>query len=332
MHIYGSEFYNMITEIIQDEEQIIPYVLERLKPTSIVDFGCGEGRWLAEAKRNNKNIKVLGLDGYYVRKDNLSISEDEFLEVDLRRKIELADKYDLAISTEVAEHIEEEYVDVFLDNLTRASDCILFSAAVPGQGGEHHVNEQWQSYWVKKFKNQGYEADFSIRNHFWGNNSINTWRRQNILLFFKSQSETVCTGLVDVVHPGMIQHCVDLCRREMGVPVEYMMRFPKVLECIRKPLERLVEQKKAILIYPYGRNGRVCELMLTYLFHYDNFLIVDNKLGGKKKKILTFDEISSEYKHAVILDVCSNASIHQELLDEIRGIAGEMDRVIVFND
>ena len=107
MHIYGSEFYNMITEIIQDEEQIIPYVLERLKPTSIVDFGCGEGRWLAEAKRNNKNIKVLGLDGYYVRKDNLSISEDEFLEVDLRRKIELADKYDLAISTEVAEHIEE---------------------------------------------------------------------------------------------------------------------------------------------------------------------------------------------------------------------------------
>lgn len=330
MYIYNSEFYNMIAEIIQDEKQIIPYILAQLKPKSIVDFGCGEGRWLMEAKRNNANIEVLGLDGYYVDRDRLQISQDEFIEVDLRKKIEFLQKYDLAISTEVAEHIEEEYVDIFLDNLTRASDCILFSAAIPGQGGRHHVNEQWQSYWVKKFENLGYKADFSIRNYFWKNSNINAWRRQNMLIFSKNLNKTVYSDLMDVVHPEMMEYCIDRCKRTMGIAIEYMLRNPEVAESIQKSLRPLVEQKKKLIIYPYGNNGRLCELILNNLFHYDNFLIVDNKQGGREKNILTFDEIHNGYKDAVIFDVCSNASIHQELLDAIRGNASEMECIIVF--
>ncbi len=330
MHIYDSKFYDMIAEIIQDEEQIIPYVLEQINPKSVVDFGCGEGRWLMEVKRNNANIEILGLDGYYVNKDRLCISKDEFMAVDLRKKIRLSKKYDLAISTEVAEHIEEEYVDVFVDNLSMASDYILFSAAIPGQGGEHHVNKQWQSYWVKKFKSRGYKADFSIRNHFWNNTNINTWRKQNILVFSKNWEENITSDIVDVVHPDVMKHCVDRCQRIIGGSVEHMLRHPEIAESIKKSLEPLVEQKKKIIIYPYGGNGRLCELMLIYLFQYDNFLIVDNKQGGREKKILTFDDIHSRYKNSVILDVCSNESIHQELLDEIRGSAVEMDRITVF--
>lgn len=330
MYIYNSEFYNMIAEIIQDEKQIIPYILKRVKPKSIVDFGCGEGRWLMEAKRNDKNIEVLGLDGYYIDRDRLQISQDEFIGIDLRKKIELTKKYDLAISTEVAEHIEEEYADVFVDNLTRAADCILFSAAIPGQGGQHHINEQWQSYWVKKFKNLGYEADFSIRDYFWDNVNINFWRRQNILMFSKSRRKTVNSEIIDVVHPEMMEYCIDRWKRTIGIPVEHMLRHPKIVESIQKSLEPLVKQGKKIIIYPYGNNGRLCELMLIYLFHYDNFLIVDNKQGGSEKKILTFDMINREHKDTVILDVCSNTNIHQELLNEIRGNAAEMECITVF--
>lgn len=332
MYIYNSEFYNMIADIIQDEKEIIPYMLERLTPKSIVDFGCGEGRWLMEVKKYDPNIEVLGLDGYYINRDRLQISQDEFIEVDLRKKIELTKKYDLAISTEVAEHIEEEYVDIFLNNLTKASNCILFSAAIPGQGGRHHVNEQWQSYWVKKFENLNYKVDFSIRNHFWKNININAWRRQNILVFSKNLRETVNSDIMDVVHPEMMEFCINRCKRTMGIPVEYMLRHPETAELIRKALEPLVEQGKKIIIYPYGNNGRLCELILIYLFHYDSFMIVDNILGGREKNILTFEAIQNSYDGAVILDVCSNASIHQELLDEIRKKASEVERITVFED
>lgn len=332
MQVYNNEFYNMISEIIPDEKQIIPYVLEQIKPISIVDFGCGEGRWLIEAKRKDPNIEVLGLDGNYVNRDRLLISQDEFIGVDLREKIKLTKKYDLAISTEVAEHIEKEYADIFIDNLTRASDCILFSAAVPGQGGEHHVNEQWQSYWVKKFKSQNYEPDFSIRNYFWNNNYINCWRKQNLLMFFRNRRKNVNSNIVDVVHPDMFKSCVDRNLQEVGISVEYMLRCPETTESIKNALKYLVEQKRKIIIYPYGGNGRLCELILNYFFHYDNFLIVDNKKYGKEEKILAFDDINSKYEDAVILDVCSNTSIHQELLNEIKGNISKMERVTVFNN
>lgn len=331
MHVYGKDFYDSILlKLFQDEKQIIPYVLEKIRPTSIVDFGCGEGRWLFEAKKNDANIEVLGLDGPYVSRDRLWISQDEFLGIDLRNKIELEKKYDLAISTEVAEHIEEEYIDIFLDNLAKASDCILFSASIPGQGGEYHVNEQWQSYWVKKFKDRGYQADFSIRNYFWNNEDINAWRRQNILMFFKNGRETVNPEIIDVVHPGIMEHCLNRCQRRIEGIVEYMFRNPEITESIRQSLKLLVEQEKKIILYPYGNTGRLSELMLACMFHYDKFLIVDNKLGGSEEKILTFDRIPGEWKDAVILDVCFNTNVHQELLEEVKKSAAEMERVTVF--
>lgn len=332
MHRYDSEFYNMITEIIPDEKQIIPYVLKMTEPTSVVDFGCGEGRWLREVKRNDANIEVLGLDGYYVNQDRLLISQDEFRSVDLREKVELPKKYDLAISTEVAEHIEEEFIDIFLNNLAGASDTILFSAAIPGQGGEHHVNEQWQSYWVKKFKDRGYEADVSIRDYFWNDERVNCWRRQNLLMFYKHSGARGHSEIVDVVHPDIFQQRVNTCRQEMGTCVEYMLQYPERTEAIRKALEKLIRQERKIIIYPYGRNGRISELMLMYLFHYENFLIVDNKKGGKEENIFTFNAIGNEFDDAVILDVCSNTGIHQELLDEIeiKGKAANLERVSVF--
>ena len=40
--------------------------------------------------------------------------------------------------------------------ITKHGDAVLFSAAIPGQGGQDHLNEQWPEYWQKKFEVNGY--------------------------------------------------------------------------------------------------------------------------------------------------------------------------------
>ena len=182
MFEYSEEFYKNIEEIKADEKIIMPLIMQWISPDSIVDFGCGGGLWLAEVLRQKKEIDILGMDGYYA-KQSIRIPEDKFMAVDLRKPIFLERKFDLAISTEVAEHLEEQYADVLVDSMTRAADEILFSAAVPGQLGTHHINEQWQSYWIDKFEERGYYCDYSVRNYFWGDKRINSWRRQNLLFF-----------------------------------------------------------------------------------------------------------------------------------------------------
>ena len=99
--------------------------------------------------------------------------------------LKLNDAFDLAISMEVAEHLPERCAEPFVESLTRLADVVLFSAAVPFQGGIGHVNEQWGSYWVALFRNRGYTAVDIIRKRIWNDDQIPYWYRQNTLLFVK---------------------------------------------------------------------------------------------------------------------------------------------------
>ena len=75
-----------------------------------------------------------------------------------------------------------------MDNLTSFSDVILFSAAIPGQGGTHHVNEQWPSYWIEKFAARGYVPVDCIRPFIWADSSIRTDYRQNLIMCVKKNA------------------------------------------------------------------------------------------------------------------------------------------------
>ena len=118
MFQYDEKFYDYIEQINKDKEIIVPFIIQQISPKSIVDFGCGEGAWLNEALRYDNTINVLGLDGEYINKKRLEIPEKSFKAMDLRKPIVLDRKYDLAISTEVAEHLEEAFADIFIDNIT----------------------------------------------------------------------------------------------------------------------------------------------------------------------------------------------------------------------
>src|SRR5690606_35475831 len=110
---------------------------------------------------------------------------ERFRRTDLGTPISESSRFDLSISLEVAEHLPESRADVFVDNLTRLSDAVLFSAAIPGQGGTGHVNEQWPTYWIERFAARGFRLADVVRPAIWEDDRMPYWYRQNTLLFVK---------------------------------------------------------------------------------------------------------------------------------------------------
>ena len=163
---------------------VVPLVLELIQPTSVVDVGCGIGAWLAEFKRHGVS-EVLGVDGSHVPESQLEIEPAEFLTADLSQPLQLERTYDLAMSLEVAEHLEPAQADQFVESLTQLAPVILFSAAVPFQGGEHHVNEQWPAYWAERFEARGFVALDALRSSLWDRPEVDWWYAQNLLLFVR---------------------------------------------------------------------------------------------------------------------------------------------------
>jgi hypothetical protein len=211
MKRYDRSFYqDMHSNSLHAAETVLSIVLEAVPGiNSAVDIGCGVGSWLSVLKEKGID-DILGIDGKWVNKEQLQIHPDFFLEYDLNRAIELPKKFDLAISLEVAEHLSPDRAEMFVRSLTNLADIVLFSAAVPGQGGTKHVNEQWQDYWVEIFRKQGYTCFDFIRKKIWNDQSIPFWYKQNILLFVSDGKEVGYSMLEKgeqipfcVVHPDL---------------------------------------------------------------------------------------------------------------------------------
>jgi SAM-dependent methyltransferase len=163
--------------------RVIPVVLSALEIDSVLDVGCAGGGWLSEWSKAGV-ADVFGIDGAYVDPADLEIERERFMSADLAKPFELGRTFDLVQSLEVAEHIDEKAAEIFVLNLVRhAGRYILFSAAVPGQGGEHHVNEQPYDFWRKRFADHGFAAYDFVRPRIAADSRISFWYRYNILLF-----------------------------------------------------------------------------------------------------------------------------------------------------
>lgn len=180
---YGSQFYKEQSGgSFQSASVIVPLVLRLFKVNSVVDVGCGVGAWLHEFVANGVS-DYLGIDGDYVPRNQLRIPSERFTSMDLRSITDVGRKFDLACSLEVAEHLPESSADDFVSALVAAAPVVLFSAAVKGQGGRNHLNEQWPSYWAKRFSGHGYSAFDCIRPQIFDDSRIRPWYRQNLLVF-----------------------------------------------------------------------------------------------------------------------------------------------------
>ena len=187
---YTEKFYlkRMDEKLIYSADKTLSVVLPKLPPVnSVVDVGCGLGTWLLSLLRlQSQQVDILGIDGPWIDPDLLVIPKDRFLAVDLFLETpQIEGKYDLAICLEVAEHLPPEKAEEFISFLTSISDFVLFSAAIPFQGGTNHFNEQWQGYWADLFEQKGYVPIDFVRPALWNDDKISFHYRQNTILYSK---------------------------------------------------------------------------------------------------------------------------------------------------
>ena len=190
--------------------EVAPFLFKIFKPSSILDVGCGLGTWL-KAFQDLGVEDIVGVDGAYVNRRQLTISESKFVEHDLKAPLNLNRKFDLVLSLEVAEHLPKNLGHDFVKSLVAHGDIVIFSAAIPGQSGQHHINEQPLSYWMAEFKTFGYSYHDIIRPVFWSNKKVDVWYRQNAVVFVKeghgmdSTLQKMQSSYVDLVHPELFE-------------------------------------------------------------------------------------------------------------------------------
>lgn len=200
---YNDAFFQIqATKSSNSAAEIVPIVNDLVHPRSVLDVGCGVGAWLAQWKKQGIS-DVTGLDGSYVDRSRLLIDPSDFQTVNLEQGFQLDRKFDLVECLEVAEHLDEPHGDALVECIAAHSDTVLFSAAVPSQGGTHHVNEQWPSYWVSRFARRDFQAFDVIRPVVWTNSRVQFWYRQNMLLFSRTHSFGDPAPVLDMVHPDM---------------------------------------------------------------------------------------------------------------------------------
>jgi SAM-dependent methyltransferase len=184
MSAYSTSYYEGLKEdSAVSAREVVPLLLELIPAKSVVDVGCGSGTW-AQAY-SQAGCEVLGIDGDIVHVDQLLIPADRFLRRDLAQPLRLDRRFDLVNCLEVAEHLDAARADGFVADLCALGDVVAFSAAIPGQGGTHHVNEQFQSHWIERFRARGFVALDCVRPRIWGNDRVAWWYVQNLFLFVR---------------------------------------------------------------------------------------------------------------------------------------------------
>lgn len=192
--IYDADYFAFIDRTaLQSAPTVADSIIETFDPDSVLDVGCGTGALLHEL--NERSLAVAGLE--YSR---------EALKYCQRRSLEVVQfdlesdgdpfpgrRFDLVISVEVAEHLPATVADNFVDLICRYGNCVVFTAATPGQGGRDHVNEQPNQYWIEKFNDRGFQflEDQTVRwRNTWKSKEVAPWYSQNLMLFATESSST----------------------------------------------------------------------------------------------------------------------------------------------
>jgi SAM-dependent methyltransferase len=249
---YDKRFYlNHQDASFRSAGIVIPLVLSLSPVKSAVDVGCGVGAWAAQLM-NNGVAEVVGIDGAYVDPALLQIPLDHFQPHDLSQPIHLGRRFDLAVCLEVAEHLPEGRAGSFVEDLVSLASCILFSAALPGQGGTNHLNEQFPSYWAGLFARHNYGALDMIRPQIWNNSEVEWYYRQNIVLFAHRahplREMRPADAALDYVHPIAHERTRKALREALAPPT-----LGELLRFLPESIRRSVQCRWNRLFRPSGK-------------------------------------------------------------------------------
>ncbi|PAP75940.1 class I SAM-dependent methyltransferase [Rubrivirga marina] len=240
---YDADYFDELSGFARSSAAaVVPLVRELVRPETVVDVGCGSGAWLAAFAEGG--AEVVGVDGPWAEG---AAFPGPFVACDLEDEVlALGRRFDLAVSLEVAEYLSEDRAEPFVAALADLADVILFAAAVPGQGGRDHRNEQWPAYWADHFGVHGYLAVDVLRPRIWDRPEVAWWYRQNALLFATEAAldrlpdlrPSVATrGPLALVHPERFQYVLaDLqaAREEIRWHQAEAERYQEVVERYRE--------------------------------------------------------------------------------------------------
>ena len=134
----------------------LSFLANHLEISSMLDIGCGPGGMKKIAK--SLDIKWLGIDG------DPNVKQDDVLIHDFTKgAVDELETFDLGWSIEFLEHVYEKYQSNYMNAFSKCK-FIFCTAAPPGFGGVHHVNEQYINYWIKVFKKYGFKYNHEATN------------------------------------------------------------------------------------------------------------------------------------------------------------------------
>lgn len=192
-------------------QKVLRLLFDQYKPCSVLDVGCGLGTWLSVAKELGVEI-VYGIEGQWLDLKQLRIETEYVIVRDLELPFDLNRSFDLVMCLEVAEHLSAAAARSFIASLIAHGDVILFSAAIPHQGGHNHINEQLPSYWADIFAGFDFIPLDFLRGRIWDDGEILLWIRQNILLFVRRETAAKIPAFaqyinncapLSIVHPDL---------------------------------------------------------------------------------------------------------------------------------
>ena len=210
---YDQAFYDeQFAGSLSSARVVVARLAERWCPRSVIDLGCGRGAWLAPWA-DFGTTRLCGIDGPWNTGAAMAHPDIELRTANLEQPLPADERFDLAMSIEVVEHLSPQAGDAVIDSLSRLADAVLFSAAFPGQGGVHHVNERYHSHWGARFRERGFRVFDAVRPAVWSDERLMPWHRANVFLFARDGHPLAGTGWpeiadlawMDCVHPWLYE-------------------------------------------------------------------------------------------------------------------------------
>lgn len=160
-------------------------IIRDLAPRRVLDVGCGTGALLARFQERGCDTEGLERSFAALEFCRRRGVKARFFDIEAGT-FETIAPADIVLSFEVAEHLSPRTADRFVTLLSSVADCVVMSAARPGQGGLDHLNEREPEYWVEKFVSRGFAHDASLCESWkveWADRGVARWYHANLLVF-----------------------------------------------------------------------------------------------------------------------------------------------------